>query len=141
MDEKLLHCKVCKFVKPESHFYRQVLSRCKECHKKAVRANRAEKIDYYLAYDRERAKLPHRLELAKRVFQECNAKFPDRRKARVIVGNAVRDGAIQRQPCWVCGGKAEAHHPDYSRPLDVVWLCSKHHKEAHGAAKSEEIAA
>jgi len=27
--------------------------------------------------------------------------------------------------------KAEAHHDDYSRPLDVRWLCKRHHEEAH----------
>ena len=27
------------------------------------------------------------------------------------------------------------HHPDYSRPLDVVWLCDKHHKETHAIVK------
>ena len=29
------------------------------------------------------------------------------------------------------GDKAEAHHEDYSRPLDVVWLCSLHHHRRH----------
>jgi hypothetical protein len=41
--------------------------------------------------------------------------------------------------CFKCGiektpahdEKPEAHHPDYSAPLDVVWLCSAHHKQAH----------
>lgn len=30
--------------------------------------------------------------------------------------------------------KPQAHHADYSRPLDVVWLCPLHHKQAHRAA-------
>ena len=54
-----------------------------------------------------------------------------RRAAHVILGNAVKYGKVQKQPCWVCGTNAEAHHPDYSRPLDVVWLCSSHHRETH----------
>lgn len=40
-------------------------------------------------------------------------------------------GKIKRKPCIICGMKAEAHHPDYSKPLEVVWLCSFHHKEWH----------
>lgn len=54
-----------------------------------------------------------------------------KRAAHVIVGNAIRKGIITKLPCFVCGRKAEAHHPDYDRPLDVIWLCPKHHKEAH----------
>ena len=35
--------------------------------------------------------------------------------------------------CSQCGveGRIEAHHPDYSKPLEVVWLCRIHHVEAH----------
>lgn len=52
-------------------------------------------------------------------------------KAHGMVAYALKIGAIQRQPCWACGDEAEAHHPDYSRPLDVVWLCNPHHREVH----------
>jgi len=34
-----------------------------------------------------------------------------------------------------CANKPEAHHPDYSAPLDVVWLCSAHHKQAHALCR------
>ena len=35
-------------------------------------------------------------------------------------------------PCEVCGAtKAQAHHCNYSKPLDVRWLCPKHHAEWH----------
>jgi ribosomal protein S27AE len=37
-----------------------------------------------------------------------------------------------KQPCEVCGNlKAQAHHDDYSKPLQVRWLCQKHHTEHH----------
>jgi hypothetical protein len=49
-----------------------------------------------------------------------------------LAGNAVRDavrtGALKRQPCQECGAKAEAHHDDHSKPLDVQWLCRHHHR-------------
>lgn len=59
---------------------------------------------------------------------------PERSKARVALGNAVRDGRVIPWPvCAVpeCCGKPQGHHPDYSLPLDVVWLCDAHHKAAH----------
>jgi hypothetical protein len=35
-------------------------------------------------------------------------------------------------PCVVCGNpKTDGHHEDYSKVLDVVWLCRKHHMERH----------
>jgi hypothetical protein len=39
----------------------------------------------------------------------------------------------KRKPCAVegCKRKAERHHPDYSKPKEIVWLCRKHHKELH----------
>ena len=45
---------------------------------------------------------------------------------------AIAKGRIKRQPCCVCGDpKSEGHHEDYTKPLDVIWLCAKHHSEAH----------
>jgi hypothetical protein len=62
-------------------------------------------------------------------------KYPERYKANNEVCHALKVGLIQKHPCFICGKKAEAHHPDYSRPLDVMWLCTPHHKETHALAK------
>lgn len=52
---------------------------------------------------------------------------------------ASRRGLIQKQPCEVCGdANSEAHHPDYSQPLNVVWLCRAHHKALHARMKRAE---
>ena len=54
------------------------------------------------------------------------------------VNHAIRDGRLFREPCEVCGAeKVEAHHEDYSKPLDVMWLCKKHHTELHNNLKKE----
>lgn len=59
-------------------------------------------------------------------------KYPEKTRARHELSNAVRDGHIQRKPCKVCASPdSEAHHENYSKPLDVVWLCPKHHAERH----------
>jgi hypothetical protein len=65
------------------------------------------------------------------IEERVGFKFPERIKARDIVNNAIKTGKLISQSCWVCYKKAEAHHPDYSTPLDVIWLCSLHHKAAH----------
>ncbi len=58
-------------------------------------------------------------------------KYPERTKARNAVSNAIRDGYLQRMPCEVCGEpKSQGHHQDYNKPLDVIWLCAEHHREA-----------
>jgi hypothetical protein len=58
-----------------------------------------------------------------------NDSNPEKRRAEVAVGNAIRDGRLTRQPCEDCGSdeRVEAHHDDYSKPLDVTWLCSTCH--------------
>ena len=54
-----------------------------------------------------------------------------RKKARVMFNHYLRDNHIERQPCEICGAKAEAHHDNYDKPLDVRWLCFKHHRQWH----------
>lgn len=52
--------------------------------------------------------------------------------ARQAVQRALRSGELERKPCEVCGNeKADAHHDDYDKPIDVRWLCRKHHAEHH----------
>lgn len=139
-----MHCKQCNTSKDDSAFYVSNKTRCKDCVKASVTANRNANIERVRAYDKMRASMPHRVaaryEYAKTpAYAKSHeaaslrwaAKHPERRKASHLVGNALRDGKLFRQPCWVCGKKAQAHHPDYSRPLDVVWLCPPHHKETH----------
>ncbi len=51
-----------------------------------------------------------------------------KRKARNALKYAITIGEIKRLPCMICGSlKSEAHHHDYSLPLDVTWLCRMHH--------------
>lgn len=51
----------------------------------------------------------------------------------------VRRGTLVPKSCDNCGDpKAEMHHEDYSKPLDVNWLCRKCHLELHERRKLEE---
>ena len=57
---------------------------------------------------------------------------PEKNRARSAVGRAVARGELLKQPCEECGEtNVQAHHTDYSKKLEVVWLCVKHHKEVH----------
>lgn len=52
--------------------------------------------------------------------------------ARALVARDIRAGLITKGACVVCGnGNAVAHHEDYSKPRDVVWLCLSHHQKRH----------
>jgi len=143
-------CFVCFSDKPLDSFYLHSrmkdgrLNKCKDCTKAAVIANRVAKIDHYRSFDRARANLPHRVK-ARAEYQQTDAyKLVKaistkrwavanalRRKAQHAVNNAIRDGRLIKQPCFVCGSNAHAHHPDYSAPLAVSWLCPSHHAQVH----------
>ena len=54
----------------------------------------------------------------------------ERDTVRKMAQHALRQGKITREPCMVCDDLAsEMHHPDYSKPLEVVWFCAAHHRE------------
>ena len=55
-------------------------------------------------------------------------------KARYLIEQAVKIGFIVRpEECFECGIKCkpDGHHEDYSKPLEVIWLCRPCHKERH----------
>jgi hypothetical protein len=57
---------------------------------------------------------------------------PEKQSARVAVSRAMKSGALVKQPCQICGDKdAVAHHDDYTKPLDIRWLCQPHHIQVH----------
>lgn len=146
-------CFKCGKCKPLTDYYKHAqmadghLNKCKTCTKADANKHRADNLEVVKAYDRERGGLPHRVaaRAAYAATEEGKASsakakhlyavsYPDRTKARHAVTNAVRDGRLTPWPVCAmpeCTCKPEAHHPDYSQPLDVVWLCDRHHKDAH----------
>lgn len=61
------------------------------------------------------------------------ARNPEKVRAHQAVKRALKSGRLRKGPCahrrrkGGCHGRIEAHHDDYTKPLDVTWLCSKHH--------------
>ena len=65
--------------------------------------------------------------------REDRKNFPEKHRARKMVGRAVKSGKLVRGLCEMCGhSTVEAHHDDYSKPLDVRWLCRYHHRVVEG---------
>lgn len=120
------HCRLCNEVKSLDVFAidRRVpggyATHCKAC-------RRPRDLNRY----RQRAALGVRRDTTKYV-NRYKARHPRKIAGHVAVSGAVQAGRITRQPCAVCGSqKAEAHHDDYAKPLDVRWLCRTHHAEWH----------
>ena len=133
-------CFKCRRTLPLAEFYRHPrmadghLNKCRACARADVQANRERRADYYREYDRARHS-PERLAMM------MAGRDPEHHRARWTVHNAIRDGRLLRQPCEVCGAvKVEAHHDDYSKPLDVRWLCRKHHAMVHRMDEQRRIA-
>lgn len=145
-------CFKCGETKPLSEFYKHSamgdghLNKCKECTKNDVNMHRLNNIEYIREYDRKRSSQQKRVELRKKVTKtwindgrhaesqkRYKEKYPEKYRARNIFYAAKRDGKIIKpEACSVCGletKRLEAHHSDYSKPLDVQWLCISCHAE------------
>ena len=130
-------CSDCKRELDEACFYKAMTSRdgltsrCKTCNDLAstrwARANQekrtAAKYKWLAANPEERAATDARY------YAKNKHKF----RAHDAVKRAIKRGDLVPLPCCVCGTSenVHAHHDDYSRLLDVVWLCHVHHKERH----------
>ena len=77
----------------------------------------------------------YRKEYRKRLNERKNKDYAKNRHkhyARNYVACALFFGDLVRKPCEICGDKnTQAHHDDYSKPLDVRWLCRSHHMMFH----------
>ena len=52
--------------------------------------------------------------------------------AKRVVRNEVKYGRIKKMNCLICDSKeSQGHHPDYSKPKEVIWLCQQHHSDIH----------
>lgn len=148
-------CFKCGEVKSLTEFYRHKrmadghVNKCKECNKRDVRDNRKDKVEYYREYDRKRFKEDPKVKQRHRNYQstergrESMRRSSDRwtekntikKAASIMVNNAVRDGRlIKPSICEKCGSapdRLHGHHPDYSKPLSVNWLCQYCHVAWH----------
>jgi hypothetical protein len=126
-------CFKCGEVKILSEFYKHNqmkdghVNKCKVCNKVDVATHRLDNIGKIREYDRKRGNRKSSDDLKK--YRE---KYPNKYKATCMVNNQKRAGNLFESPCEVCGSlMVVAHHDDYSKPLNVRWLCYAHHSQWH----------
>ena len=144
------NCFKCGEVKPITEFYKHSamgdghLGKCKTCTKSdsEIRRKIKEKDIEWLEKEMERHReksrsarskpgfaVPKRSRESIKIWQAAN---PEKREAHNKVAAAIKSGRLVKKPCEVCGSEdSQAHHEDYSKPLQVMWLCSAHHAERH----------
>lgn len=113
-------CRVCGEIKTTDLFYAYNPATCMACKRaKAERFRHSERGKEYM-----------------RVYTKTRyQKFKDKNKARAVTRNAVKTGKLEKPlQCSMCSQELplDAHHDDYSKPFDVLWLCVICHKIKHG---------
>ncbi len=123
-------CRNCQTQKTAADFHRNICYKklalaCLECQ----RNSRVEQpINYYQENKKSLLEASHR----------ARAKFPEKWDARAKLRYAVKVGKIIKPVhCEKCDEikKLHGHHEDYSKPLDVMWLCIRCHNERHAYLK------
>jgi hypothetical protein len=127
----------------QRRWYQENKDRLKERHRAADRRwyhkNRKKKIE---AMREWRKQNPEKFKAVVARWKEAHPEWRPKKpliqkRAHWAVKSAKRNGTLKPQPCKVCGEKhTQAHHHDYTKPLDVVWLCARHHAEQHRHAET-----
>ena len=137
-------CFKCKTIKPLEEFYKHSkmadghVNKCKECNKNDVTSHRNKNLEKVREYDRARGKIPERIKAQVEINKAWRAEDSRRVVAHSAVSRAIREGRLDRNPCVRCGeAKSVAHHEDYDKSLEVMWLCQPCHKQRHKELKAE----
>lgn len=148
-DVTMKTCKKCLRELPRTEFYKKphmtdgLFSSCKECESKKGKAYwsrpevKAHRKEYKKTYtEPESSKFfrkQWRLNNKERVCAQSK-KWRDKNKEKVRAYNALNQAikmgrVIKPEQCSKCPntGRIEGHHEDYSKPLDVEWLCRDCH--------------
>ena len=65
-------------------------------------------------------------------YRKGNKKVKIQSLAQNKINKLITNGKVIRGKCSICGNtKSHAHHEDYSKPFDIIWLCALHHKQRH----------
>lgn len=143
-DGLMYKCKECDYARQKQ--WRKENPGKEKAKKKRYRENNPEKIEEdklrqrrnydrnreaRIAYAKEYQQTEHGKQKKQAQRREWTKNNPRVRQAGMKVYKAIQSGRLIRKPCEICGGEAQAHHEDYSKPLEVRWLCQTHHAELH----------
>ena len=110
------------------------LNKCKECTRKDTSVRSKLYADRVREYEKKRSKTTKRIELRKKYVEKYRQEHPERVAIYLRVKRAIKSGKIIKPKCCsICGKecKTVAHHYDYSKPLDVIFVCQSCHKRIH----------
>ena len=144
----LKRCSRCKQLLPKDAFTRQrskpdgLQAFCRSCQAAYNREYRAKNLDRTAACRRKYLEEYPEKVRASSIASDARQrlKSPKRYRAKSVVNHAIRDGKLIRpETCSVCGrpGRIEGHHEDYSKPLEVTWLCRRCHVARHRILRNE----
>ena len=70
-------------------------------------------------------------------YKEMNPEQQMKDRARAYANTYQKRGLLTPEPCRDCGSEdnLHKHHEDYSKPLEVVWLCAPCHRDRHNPFK------
>ena len=83
---------------------------------------------------RAASRADYRRHRTERIAEAASQARTPKGRARIALELAIRRGEVVRpETCSRCGasGRIHGHHPDYSRPLEVLWLCQACHATEH----------
>ena len=131
-------CSSCGELFTRDNFYKDkrnpngLKSQCKKCHSlgniKSRDLNNTRRINRK-HMRRARQKDPNKFRQREKIASRLRLK-DEKYRARMILNIAVRgEKLLKPKICEKCGKKLKltAHHEDYTKPLDVKWLCYECH--------------
>lgn len=128
-------CIYCHKELPREEFYRNkqtkdgLMKYCKNCDRLYRRKMRKAHPETYKARDK-RYYARHREEKLQ-YLKQWRKSNKHKLDAHALVRQAIRRGVLTKQPCFCGELQVDAHHEDYAKPLDVHWLCRRHHELIH----------
>jgi hypothetical protein len=135
-------CNCCHQEKPLTDFFRNkgmpdgFLKQCKLCtqaknqaYRKTDAGKAARKKEKQNPENKKRYKLSEKGKIAAARYKPSKESLA----AKNAIAYALKTNKIKKQPCFVCGEVAQAHHSSYAQDMRLVvtWLCQPHHKQLH----------